>query len=60
MSTTQASKTGKDDVIKLNLYITSLVSPTDKGLTITPTAWKNLYCKEQITIIGLSSITLQI
>ena len=38
MSTTQASKTGKDDVIKLNLYITSLVSPTDKGLTITPTA----------------------
>jgi hypothetical protein len=36
------------------------VSPTDKGLPITPTAWQNLYFKEQITILGLSGITLQI
>jgi hypothetical protein len=34
------------------------VSPTEEGLTITPTAWQNLYFKEQITI--LSGITLQI
>jgi len=32
----------------------------DKGLTITPTAWQNLYIKDQITIVGLSGITLQI
>jgi len=33
---------------------------TDKSLTITPTAWQNLYFKDQITIVGLSGITLQI
>jgi len=32
----------------------------DKGLTITPTAWQNLYFKDQITTVGLSGITLQI
>jgi hypothetical protein len=36
------------------------VSPTEEDLTITPTAWQNLYLKEQITIVGLSDITLQI
>jgi hypothetical protein len=36
------------------------VSPTDKGLTITPTAWQNLYFKEQIAIVGLSGIIPQI
>jgi hypothetical protein len=36
------------------------VSPTAKGLTITPTDWQNIYFKEQITIVGLSGITLQI
>jgi hypothetical protein len=36
------------------------VSPTDESSTITPTAWQNLYFKEQITIVGLSGITLQI
>jgi hypothetical protein len=35
------------------------VSPTVKGLTITPTGWQNLYFKEHITIVGLSGITLQ-
>jgi hypothetical protein len=35
------------------------VSPTEEDL-ITPTAWQNLYFKEQITIVGLSGITLQI
>jgi len=33
---------------------------TDKGLTITPTAWLNLYFKDQIPIVGLIGITLQI
>jgi hypothetical protein len=38
------------------------VSPTVKDLTITPTDWQkqNPYFKEQITIAGLSGITLQI
>jgi hypothetical protein len=36
------------------------VSPAEEGLTITTTAWRNLYFKEQITILGLSGITLQI
>jgi hypothetical protein len=36
------------------------VSPTVKGLAITPTDWQNLYFKEDITIVGLSGITLQI
>jgi hypothetical protein len=36
------------------------VSPTEEGLTIAPTAWQSLYFKEQITIVGLSGITLQI
>jgi hypothetical protein len=36
------------------------VSPAEEDLTITPTAWQNLYFKEQITIVGLSGITLQI
>jgi hypothetical protein len=36
------------------------VSPAVKGLTITPTDWKNLYFKKQITTVGLSGITLQI
>jgi len=35
------------------------VSPTGKGLTIAPTAWQNLYFEDQITIVGLSCITLQ-
>jgi hypothetical protein len=36
------------------------VSPTDKGLTITSTDWQKLYFKEQISVVGLSGITLQI
>jgi hypothetical protein len=36
------------------------VSPTDRSLTITTTAWQNLHFKEQITIVGLSGIALQI
>jgi hypothetical protein len=36
------------------------VSPTEEDLTITPTAWQNLYFKEQIAIECLSGITLQI
>jgi hypothetical protein len=36
------------------------MSPTDKGLMITPTAWQNFYFKDQITIIVLSDNTLQI
>jgi hypothetical protein len=36
------------------------VSLTVNGLTVTPTDWKNLYFKEQITAVGLSGITLQI
>jgi hypothetical protein len=36
------------------------VSPTDKGPTITPTAWQNPYFKEQITVVGLSGIIPQI
>jgi hypothetical protein len=36
------------------------VSPTEEGLMITPTSWQNLYFKEQISIVGLSGITLQI
>jgi hypothetical protein len=36
------------------------VSPAEEDLTITPTAWQNLYFKEQITTVGLSGITLQI
>jgi hypothetical protein len=36
------------------------VSSTDKGFTITPTAWQNLFFKEQISILGLSGITLPI
>jgi hypothetical protein len=36
------------------------VSPTVKGLTITPTDWQNLYFEEHITTAGLSGITLQI
>jgi hypothetical protein len=36
------------------------VSLTVKGLTVTPTDWQNPYFKEQITIVGLSGITLQI
>jgi len=35
-------------------------SPTDKGLTITPTGWQNFYFKDQITIVGLNGIALQI
>jgi len=37
-----------------------LVSPTDKGLTIAPTAWQNPYFKEQIPIVGLSGFIPQI
>jgi hypothetical protein len=33
---------------------------TDKGLTITPTAWQNLYFKAQSSVAGLSAITLHI
>jgi hypothetical protein len=36
------------------------VSPTEKDLTITPTAWQNFYFEEQISIVGLSGVTLQI
>jgi hypothetical protein len=36
------------------------VSPTEDDLTIASAAWQNLYFKEQITIAGLSGITLQI
>jgi len=36
------------------------VSPTGKRLMITPTAWQNLYFKNQITNVGLSGIALQI
>jgi len=36
------------------------VSPTDEGSTITPTAWHNLYLKDQITVVGLGGITPQI
>jgi hypothetical protein len=36
------------------------VSPTEEDLTITPTAWQHIYFKEQITVVGLSGITLQI
>ena len=53
--------------IKSNLQVLSVdkkcettVSPTAKGLTITPTTWQNLYFKEQITIVGLNRIIPQI
>jgi len=36
------------------------VSPAVRGLTITPTDWRNLYFKEHITIVDLSGITVQI
>jgi len=35
------------------------MSPTGKGLTIIPTAWQNLYFKDQITILSLNGITLE-
>jgi hypothetical protein len=35
------------------------VSPTVKGLTVTPTEWQNLCCKEHITIVDLNGIALQ-
>jgi hypothetical protein len=50
----------RDECYRLDKKCETTVSPVDKGLTITPTAWRNLYFKEQITILGLSSITLQI
>ena len=46
--------------LQCHLPTETTVSPTNKGLTITPTAWKTLYFKEQITIVGLSGITPQI
>jgi len=36
------------------------VLPIDEGSMITPTAWHNLYFKDQITIVGLSGIIPQI
>jgi len=38
----------------------SVVLISVRGLTITPTAWQNLYFNEQITIVGLSGIIPQI
>jgi len=35
-------------------------SPTGKRLTITSTAWQNLFFKDHITNVGLSGITLQV
>jgi hypothetical protein len=46
--------------IRLDKKCGTTVSPIDKGLTITRTAWQNLYFKEQTSIVGLSGITLQI
>jgi hypothetical protein len=46
-------------VIKRDLQVLS-VRPTVKGLTITPTAWQNLYFNDQITVVGLSGIIPQI
>jgi hypothetical protein len=54
----QASILGQLDLVVASTA--HIVSPTVKGLTITPTDWQNLYFKLHITIIGLSSITLQI
>jgi len=45
---------------RLDKKCVTTVSPTDKGLTITPTAWQNFYFKYQITTVGLSGIALQI
>jgi hypothetical protein len=36
------------------------VSPTEEDLTVTQTAWQNLYFKENITLVGLSGMALQI
>jgi hypothetical protein len=52
-------KTGLTSVIS-STRSEKLVSPTDKGSTITPTAWQNPCFKEQITIVGLSGIIPQI
>ena len=38
--------------LQCHLPTETTVSPTDKGLTITTTAWQNPYFKEQITILG--------
>ena len=51
---------GTDLPGRLDKKYETTVSPTDKGLTIPPTAWKNPYFKEQITIVGLSGIIPQI
>jgi hypothetical protein len=47
-------------VLSVRQEVRTTVSPTVKGLTITPTDWKNLYFKEQITTVGYSGITMQI
>jgi len=47
-------------VYRLDKKCDTVVSPTDKGLTITPTAWQNLYFKAHTAIVGLSGISPQI
>jgi hypothetical protein len=50
----------RDKFYRLDKKYETTMSPTDKGLIIIPTAWQNLYFKEQISIVGLRGITLQI
>jgi len=65
---TDAPRYVANAVIKLGLQVLSVrqevretvVSPTDEGSRIIPTAWHNLYSKDQITIVGLSDIIPQI
>jgi len=46
--------------LRLDKKCETEVSPTEKGSTITPTAWQNLYFKEHTAIVGLSGITPRI
>jgi hypothetical protein len=63
---TDAPRFVPNAVIKRDLQVLSVrqavrtVSPTDNGLTIAPTDWRNSYFTEIITIVGLSGITRRI
>jgi len=47
-------------VLSVRQVVRNYVSHTDKGSTITPTAWQYLNFQEQITVVGLSGIVPQI
>jgi hypothetical protein len=65
---TDAARHVPNAVIKRDLQVLPVrqevrnysVTSTDEGLMTTPTAWQNLYFKEQVIIVVYSGIILQI